>query len=161
MNLSVSENELLAKTIKKLNESGKTVATAESCTGGLLATYLTEISGSSQFYLGGVSCYSNLAKEKILNIPRSTMEQEGAVSQKVCELLAEQVRTLLAADFGLSVTGIAGPLGGSLQKPVGTVWCALSTKDKTESFVLNLSGTRQTIRQTSAFFILNKLYDSL
>jgi nicotinamide-nucleotide amidase len=105
-----------------LFEKKKTVAVAESCTGGLLANKLTNISGSSEYFERGVVAYSNQAKMDILGVPVKTLERFGAVSSETAAAMAEGVKRISSADFGISTTGIAGPTGGSKEKPVGLVY---------------------------------------
>jgi PncC family amidohydrolase len=109
-----------------LVESGKMLAVAESCTGGLIGHRLTQVSGSSAAFLGGVIAYHNSVKEKTLGVPADMLEREGAVSEATALAMAEGVRRLLGADIGLAVTGIAGPTGGTEDKPVGLTYIALS-----------------------------------
>lgn len=103
-----------------------TIATAESCTGGLVASYLTETPGSSSVFPGGVVSYDNLIKERILNVPPTTLETAGAVSAETVRAMASEVRTIMNSTYGIAVSGVAGPSGGSEHKPVGTVWIGLS-----------------------------------
>lgn len=155
-------NAFLANEIYKLLRSqNKSVSSAESCTGGLLATFLTEIPGSSTVYKGGISCYSNESKTKILDIPVSTFETVGAVSKEVAHGLAKNVQSLFESDFGLSITGIAGPDGGTPQKPVGTVWCAIYGKNVENVWKLSLKGTRQMIRMHSSESVLKEFLELL
>ena len=104
----------------------KTLAVAESCTGGLIGHRLTTIAGSSTYFLGGVICYSNDSKVRDLAVPRALIEEHGAVSEEVARTMAEGVRVRFGADCGGAVTGIAGPDGGTAAKPVGTVWIAVA-----------------------------------
>ena len=106
--------------------SGWTLATAESCTGGLLAHLLTEVPGSSEYFSGGIVCYTNEAKVTVAGVPRETLEAHGAVSAQVAVAMAEGVRARLGADVAVAVTGIAGPGGGSEAKPVGLTYVALA-----------------------------------
>lgn len=108
-----------------LTEEGRTVAVAESCTGGGIAQKLTSIPGSSAYFLGGVVAYSNDVKESVLGVPRALLEEHGAVSAPVAQAMAEGVCQRFGADFGLSTTGISGPGGGSPEKPVGLVYIAI------------------------------------
>lgn len=155
-NTSIFErNKELAKDVcNLLRDKGEKVASAESCTGGLLASYLTELPGSSLVYQGGISCYSNFAKSKILSVPTELFESVGAVSQEVVAELAHNVRALLEADYGLGITGIAGPDGGSPNKPVGTVWCGIQGKGIHKEWCVHLIGNRQSIRQQAAQSVL-------
>jgi len=118
---SLEEQILALFTAKRL-----TLATAESCTGGLLADRLTNISGSSNYFLGGVVSYAYSAKETLLGVDRALLERDGAVSETVACQMAEGVRTRLNADVGIGITGVAGPGGGSADKPVGLVWIGLA-----------------------------------
>lgn len=125
-----------------LRADGETLATAESCTGGLISKRLTDISGASDVYLGGAVTYANEAKVKILGVSEDDLKTYGAVSEPVARQMAEGVRALLGADFGISVTGIAGPTGGSEEKPVGTVFVGLASKNGTTVRKLSLSSMR-------------------
>jgi nicotinamide-nucleotide amidase len=107
------------------------MAVAESCTGGLIADRLTDIPGSSAFFERGIVCYSNAAKTSLLGVPEEAIREHGAVSAETARLMAEGVRRIAATDLGLAVTGIAGPSGGTEQKPVGTVHIALSDGETT------------------------------
>lgn len=130
----------------RLAVCGFTLAVAESCTGGLIATRVTEVPGSSVYFKEGVVAYSNEAKVRLLGVPSDLIAEYGAVSAPVAEAMAEGVRLRAATDFGLSVTGIAGPSGGSEDKPVGLVYIALSDDAHTEHRKLLLPGDRQLIR---------------
>jgi nicotinamide-nucleotide amidase len=114
-----------------------TVATAESCTGGLLADRITNISGSSDYYLGGVVSYAYSAKETLLGVDHDLLLREGAVNEAVAMQMARGVRQRMGADVGIGITGIAGPMGGSPDKPVGLVWIGLAGPDveRAERFV--------------------------
>jgi PncC family amidohydrolase len=126
---------------ERINElfkaKGLTIATAESCTGGLLAGALTEVSGSSAYLLGGVVSYSNDAKINLLGVSHAALEEYGAVSEEVARQMARGARERLGSDVGVSVTGVAGPDGGSPEKPVGLVWIGLSDVrgDRAERFI--------------------------
>jgi nicotinamide-nucleotide amidase len=130
----------------RLAVSGFTLATAESCTGGLIAERITEVPGSSVYFREGVVAYSNEAKVRLLGVPSDLIAEYGAVSAPVAEAMADGVRLRADADFGVSVTGIAGPDGGSEDKPVGLVYIALSDDAHTEHRKLLLPGDRQLIR---------------
>ena len=130
----------------RLAVGGFTVATAESCTGGLVAHRLTEVPGSSSYFMEGVVTYSNEAKTRLLGVPAELIEQHGAVSAEVAEAMAEGVKQRAGTDFGLAVTGVAGPGGGSEQKPVGLVYVALADDAHTEHRRLMLPGDRHLIR---------------
>jgi nicotinamide-nucleotide amidase len=124
----------------------KTVAVAESCTGGLLAERLTRTAGSSTYFLGGMVCYSNELKTKLAGVPAPLIEAHGAVSQSVAQALAEGARGRMGATIGVGVTGIAGPSGGSPEKPVGLVFVALADERGTQVREFHLPGTRDRIR---------------
>ncbi len=109
-----------------LSINAKTLATAESCTGGALASKITSLAGASKYFRGGVVAYSNEAKECLLDVAHSTLEQHGAVSEQTVGEMAQGVRERLGADYGVATSGIAGPGGGSPEKPVGTVWMAVA-----------------------------------
>ena len=112
-----------------LAERGLTVAVAESCTGGLIAHRLTNVPGSSAYFLGGVVAYANEVKERVLGVRPETLRRYGAVSRETALEMARRVRRLLGADIALSATGIAGPAGGTPEKPVGLVYVALAAED--------------------------------
>ena len=118
---------------KLLKEKHCTVATAESCTGGKVASLITSISGSSEYYKGSVVSYCNEVKANVLGVSRADLEKYGAVSSTVAEQMASGVRKLLGVDYAVSTTGVAGPTGGSDEKPVGTVWIAVATPKKVVS----------------------------
>ncbi len=127
-----------------LTERGLTVATAESCTGGLIAERFTDVPGSSEYFLGGVVSYSNEAKAAMLGVPESLIAREGAVSEPVVRAMAEGARSRFGSDFVIATSGISGPDGGSAEKPVGLVWIALATRDgiHADSFVFQVDRSR-------------------
>jgi nicotinamide-nucleotide amidase len=130
----------------KLAVGGYTLSVAESCTGGLIAQRLTEVPGSSKYFIEGVVAYANDAKTRTLGVEPILLLEHGAVSAKVAEAMAEGIRKRAGTDFGLSVTGIAGPGGGTEEKPVGLVYIALADDVKTEHRKLKLPGDRQLVR---------------
>ncbi len=138
---------MISKVINKLLESKTTIATAESCTGGLVAKTITDFSGVSEIFCEGYVTYSNAAKIKNLGVNPDTLEQYSAVSRQTAEEMAKGVKLRANADLGVSTTGIAGPGGGTDEKPVGLVYIGVSFKDKTQVEELRLSGTREEIRQ--------------
>lgn len=163
--LYATEDVPIEKTIVDLmTEQGLTVSAAESCTGGLLMQTITSIPGSATVFLGGIVCYSNAMKEKLLNVPHDLLEGEnapGAVSAETAKVLAEQVRMIVDTDFGLSITGVAGP-GYSERKPVGLVYIGISRRGgDTEVLELNLKGNRDTIRLRSTKTVLYHLWRRL
>ncbi|MFD3260996.1 competence/damage-inducible protein A [Paenibacillus lentus] len=150
--------------VDMLTELNLTISCAESCTGGLLMETITSIPGSAAVFHGGIVCYSNEMKEKLLHVPHDMLEGEnapGAVSAETAKVLAEQVRMIVDTDFGLSITGVAGP-GYSERKPVGLVYIAISRRGQdTLVLELNLKGNRETIRIRSTKTILYHLWKQL
>ncbi|MDD5477158.1 MAG: CinA family protein [Candidatus Omnitrophica bacterium] len=143
-------DKILKQVHKKLLRNEKTIAVAESCSGGLLSYLLTDISGSSGYFLLGVVAYSNSSKEIILNIPAQTIARYTAVSSQVAVLMAKNVRKKAKSDLALSITGIAGPTGATANKPAGTVFICLSDKNKNDCRKFSFRGSRQDIRKKSA-----------
>ncbi|MDQ3585191.1 MAG: competence/damage-inducible protein A [Acidobacteriota bacterium] len=141
----------------RLAVGGFTLAVAESCTGGLVSQRLTNVPGSSSYFTEGVVVYSNEAKVRLLNVPFDLIEDFGAVSSQVAEAMAEGVRERAGTDFGIAVTGIAGPGGGTEEKPVGLVYLALSDDAHTEHRKLLLPGDRHLIRWRAAQAALDLL----
>jgi nicotinamide-nucleotide amidase len=145
---------------KLLTERGATLALAESCTGGLLAKRLTDQAGASAFLMEGLVTYSNESKERLLGVPEALLADHGAVSEPVAEAMAQGVRKGVGTDYGLSVTGVAGPDGGSEEKPVGLVFVGISDEEGTAVERLDLSAwrrSREAIRERSA----NRAFDLL
>jgi nicotinamide-nucleotide amidase len=140
-----------------LRDAGLTVAVAESCTGGLIGKRLTEIPGSSDYYLGGVVAYHNRVKTEVLGVVQDLLAHKGAVSEEVAAAMAEGVHRVLGADCTLSTTGIAGPDGGSDQKPVGLVYVGSVVDGVTEVERFRLWGGREQIRERAAFSALDLL----
>ena len=128
-----------------LTERGKTIATAESCTGGKLAALLNKHSGSSVFYKGSVVAYSNEVKENVLKVNRESLELYGAVSKQVVEQMACGAKKILNTDYAIATSGVAGPTGGTPEKPVGTVWIAWATPDNVYSECFHLGKLREQI----------------
>lgn len=146
--------EVIGNLLRKKN---LTIATAESCTGGLLGHQLISVPGSSDYYLGGIQSYSNAAKIKFLGVLPETLEKFGAVSEKTAGQMAAGVRTQFGADIGVSITGIAGPDGGSAEKPVGTVFIGINSEnvDKVKKF--QFSRDRAGNQQLSSQVALNMI----
>ena len=119
---------------RMLTESGKTMSAAESCTGGMISELMTSIPGSSAYYLGSVTSYANSVKTGVLQVPEEIIREHGAVSSECVAKMAEGVRKITGSDFSVATSGIAGPGGGSEQKPVGLVWIAVSSERGTETF---------------------------
>jgi nicotinamide-nucleotide amidase len=142
---------------RSLKEQNMTLALAESCTGGLLAHHVTLIAGSSDYFLGGIVAYANRVKEEILQVRTDTLEKFGAVSQETAREMAVGVKKITGADLALAITGIAGPGGGSPEKPVGTVCFAVAGRDKTLSFQFHFTGNRNTVQTKAAMTGLDLL----
>ena len=128
-----------------LSERHRTLALAESCTGGLISHRITGIAGSSAYYLGGVTSYANDVKVKLLGVTPATLEKYGAVSQETALEMSHGIRERIGADFSLSVTGIAGPSGGTPEKPVGTVWISIAQAKNHEAKLFRFHGDRERI----------------
>jgi len=140
-----------------LLQSGTTIAIAESCTGGLISARLTEIPGVSRVFNRGIISYSNQSKVEDLNVRQETLERFGAVSRETAIEMAVGVRDISGSDLGISVTGIAGPDGGSSEKPVGLVYIALANKDDVECKELKLWGTRNRIRNVTSLYAFDMI----
>ncbi len=137
-----------------LKQSGKTIATAESITGGLIASAFVSVPNSSGWFLQGCVTYSNEAKADRLNVHRETLEKYGAVSKQVAKEMAEGIRVTSKADIGISTTGYAGPTGGDKQNPIGTVYIGISTRSRTAVYRVRLLGSRNRVRRQAAFLAL-------
>ena len=161
MQIPEAVTELLRQIQAKLQLKGETVATAESCTGGLLAYLLTELAGSSAIYQGGVSSYANAVKVSLLGVAMDDIDRFGAVSAPVARAMAEGVKLRTGSTYALALTGIAGPGGGTKAKPVGTVFCGLATPASTQVLPLMLQGDRQAIRWAAAVAALSYLDQAL
>lgn len=151
------KDELPAIVVARLAARGEKVALAESCTGGLLAALLTDVPGASAVLDLGVVAYANAMKERVLGVPAEALAAHGAVSEPVARALAEGARRAANATYGIGITGIAGPSGGTPEKPVGTVHLALSSSHGTEAVVRQYRGDRERIRRQAAFEALNLL----
>lgn len=143
-----------------LRARGLTVATAESCTGGLVGAAITAAAGSSDYYLGGVVAYANAAKVRLLGVDPQDVTTFGAVSAEVARAMAEGARFRLGADVAVSVTGIAGPGGGSPGKPVGLVYIGVATAARVTATRLELAGERAAIRAAAVSAALEALADA-
>jgi nicotinamide-nucleotide amidase len=134
-----------------------TVAIAESCTGGELTNRITDVPGSSNYLLAGIVCYSNEAKSRLVNVSHKTLLQHGAVSAATCDEMAVGARVVADADLGVGITGVAGPAGGTPEKPVGLVFITVSSKLRTLTERCLFTGPRKTIKTRSAQTALNLL----
>ncbi|MEM7549118.1 MAG: competence/damage-inducible protein A [Bacteroidota bacterium] len=149
------KDELYEVIGKVLKEEGKTISTAESCTGGFVASQLTSVPGSSAYFKGSVVAYSNEIKENILSVNSNDLKKHGAVSEEVVKQMAENVREKLGTDIGLSTSGIAGPDGGTESKPVGTIWIAYADKERTIAKKLTLTKKREVNIKYTSIAVLN------
>ncbi len=151
--------------VNELTAARKSVATAESCTGGWVAKSLTDIAGSSACFAYGIVSYSNGAKESILGVSSGTLKQHGAVSEATVGEMVAGVLNLSGADFAVAVSGVAGPSGGSEEKPIGTVWLAWACRHKGKSRYdtrrHNLKGSRDEIRSQSVIIALQGIRERL
>jgi len=144
-----------------LRQRGQRLAVAESCTGGLISHLVTNVAGSSAYFVGGVTAYANEAKVHLLGVHQETLEKFGAVSSETVIEMAHGVRKALAADVGISVSGIAGPDGGTPDKPVGTVWIGLSSPQQEYARHFLWTGDRLDVKEQSAQAALMLLLEYL
>ena len=144
-----------------LIQRGKTLAVAESCTGGVIASKFTAMAGASNYFLGGVVAYANEAKRDILGVSMDDIECFGAVSEVVALEMAEGVRRITGADYAIATTGIAGPTGGSKQKPVGTVWMAIATPEGSRAVMRNSGTDRGQIISRASAYAIEMLYEEI
>ncbi len=145
--MSVHLEEMLGRL---LNEKSLSLAVAESCTGGLVGHLITNIPGSSAYFHGGVIAYANEVKVEVLGVSPTTIESFGAVSKETVLEMAKGSRALLKADIGLSISGIAGPEGGTKEKPVGTVWIGISAPGLDSATLFKFLGDRQSVKEQAA-----------
>lgn len=146
---------------RALEAAGLTIAVAESCTGGLLGGAITEAAGASSYFMGGVISYSDEVKEQLLGVSGDLLKRHGAVSPQVALAMAEGVRKAIGTDLGLSITGIAGPDGGTPEKPVGTAYIALSAHDTHITRAFRFGGDRASNRAEAVGEVLGLLADYL
>ena len=144
-----------------LTARGWWLAVAESCTGGLLGHRITNVPGSSAYFRGGVIAYANQVKRDLLGVPEEVLMAHGAVSRPTVEAMARGVARLLAADVALAISGIAGPGGGTPQKPVGTTWIALYLRGAVEARVFHFTGNRWENKEAAAQAALEWLYEAV
>lgn len=155
------DNDILKKIANLLKQKHLTVATAESCTGGLISHSLTNISGSSVYFDRGIVSYSNNAKMELLGVYKEIFEKYGAVSEQIAKVMAEGVRTKSNVDIGISTTGIAGPTGGTKEKPVGLVYIAVSTTKNVVVKKFQFTGDRLQNKENTCNAALQMLLDTL
>lgn len=152
---SIDGERLEETVVRMLRENNKSISCAESCTGGLLSAKITSVSGASQIFNRGIVSYSNVAKMENLHVPKEVLDEHGAVSRETAQYMAEGVRKVANTDIGVSITGIAGPTGGTKEKPVGLVYIALSTEGKTVVRETRLDGDRDKIRELTCKNVLD------
>ena len=153
------DTDLAAVVLEHARRAGLSLGTAESCTGGLVGGRITEVPGSSDAFTGGVVCYSDRLKTELLGVSPALIAEHGAVSEAVARAMAEGARSRLRVDLAVSVTGIAGPSGGTPEKPVGTVWFAVAAREETEAKRVIFHGSRREIRERAAqtaLFLLDR-----
>lgn len=148
-----------------LKAYGKTLSTAESCTGGMISSLITSVPGSSEYFLGSVTSYANGVKENVLGVPAEIIAEHGAVSSECVAAMAEGVRRITSSDYSVATSGIAGPGGGSEEKPVGTVWIGVSSDNGTETFRLKFNSDRkrniERFSSSALHILLNKIKKEL
>ncbi len=151
--------ELMQRVAETLTEKDLQVATAESCTGGLIGDTLTSVPGSSSYYEGGVISYSNALKQRFLTVAAETLERHGAVSEQTAREMAQGIRAATGVDIGIATTGIAGPGGGTPEKPVGLVYIGLADRDGVTVTRHVFDGTRRENKEATCKLGLQMLLD--
>ena len=154
---ATEDTPFAAVVLQQLKAAGATLALAESCTGGLVGDLLTDIPGSSEVLLLGVVAYSNSAKVQQLGVAQATLDAHGAVSEEVVREMATGARTLAQSTYGLAISGVAGPGGGTPSKPVGTIWLAVAGPQGVRTHLLNLPFERRNNKMVSAYSVLDML----
>ena len=144
-----------------LSERSLTVSTAESCTGGLIAASIVDVAGASKVFVGGAVTYAAKTKTSLLGVPEDLIREKGVVSREVAQAMAEGARRRFATDLAVSVTGVAGPAGGTPETPVGRVFIGLASKDKTLVFREDFSGERDEVRRAAAQTAIRRLCEYL
>lgn len=163
---AITERDVLrraAEAVDALHRAGLRLATAESCTGGLIAKLITDIPGSSDVFWGGIVSYSNDVKKAILGVPEKILSEHGAVSRETALLMADGALDACCVDIAVSTTGIAGPGGGTKEKPVGTVWVAVSCEKRREAHLLSHTENagREAIRLATADYVLRLISETV
>lgn len=155
------DNQLLNKVSERLKTLNLSIATAESCTGGLLAHSLTNISGSSEYFDRGIISYSNQAKQELLNVAEKTLQEHGAVSKQTAKAMAIGIRERSNVDIGISTTGIAGPTGGTKEKPVGLVYIGIADSKHVNVNKFLFSGNRVQNKESTCNAALEMLLNTI
>lgn len=153
--------ELARHIVSRLAASGRTLSVAESCTGGLIGGAVTAIPGSSSAFRGGVIAYANEIKQRVLGVPNDILAAHGAVSAETVRAMADGAAKVTGSDYAVSVSGIAGPEGGTPQKPVGLVFIGLRTPGKTEAFEYRFEGDRESVRLQAAEAALSRVAEAV
>ena len=156
-----AESSIEARLGQRLAEKKFTVAAAESCTGGLVTSRLTDVAGSSAYVMGSIVSYSNDVKEKLVGVQHATLVAHGAVSKETAQEMAEGVRLAIGTDVGLATTGIAGPGGGTAEKPVGLVYTAVATPKGTRVRENHFQGTRTEVKRQASETVLTMALEAL
>lgn len=151
--------EAANRLVELLKTKHKSISTAESCTGGMVSRAITSVAGASGVFGLGICTYSEEMKIKLLNVPDDIIKKHTAVSSQTVTVMAEGVKSLSGSDYSLSVSGIAGPSGGTAENPVGTVWFGFAFGDKAISEKAFFTGNREEIRQQAAAFAIEKIID--
>jgi PncC family amidohydrolase len=152
----------LAKMLgRRLAEKKLILSVAESCTGGMIGTAITAIPGSSEYFFGGVISYSNKVKHSVLGVPEHVLEKKGAVSAETVKAMAKGVQRLCKTDCAIAVSGVAGPGGGTIKKPVGLVYVGIGLGKKVRSFEYRFKGTRQEIRRQAVQAALERMIEEV
>ena len=159
--MNLNNEEILNKISIILKEKNLKIAVAESCTGGLVSHTFTNLSGSSEYFDRGIVTYSNNAKTELLDVSENILEKYGAVSEQVAKAMAKGIRKKSNVDIGISTTGIAGPTGGTEDKPVGLVYIAISTTNNTIVKKYQFSGDRLENKESTCRAALEKLLESI
>lgn len=154
----MEKQEKIQAVIQYFIEQHITVSAAESCTGGMICAAICDCPGVSEIFSRGYITYANEAKEQMLGVPHETLQTHGAVSAETACAMAAGVRRQAVCDVGICATGIAGPGGGTAEKPVGTVYIGISDKFGTDAYLLNLSGPREAIRRGTVQELFARLY---
>jgi nicotinamide-nucleotide amidase len=157
--MNADPDALVKRLAAQLLENRQSVCTAESCTGGLIAKTFTDLAGSSNWFERGFVTYSNAAKREMLGVPHSVIDDYGAVSEAVANAMASGALRHSEADYAVAVTGVAGPDGGSEEKPVGTVWIAVASKDQVSARLHRFDGDRQAVREATLQAAIRALLD--
>ena len=154
-------NSLVSEIAKLLAERGETLSTAESCTGGMIASSIVNVSGASSFFKGGACTYWNEAKHNILGVPQRILDKYTEVSEETALAMAEGARQIYNTDRAVSTTGVAGPNGGTPGKPVGFVWMGVASNCKKIALNVKFSGNREEIREKTVFKVLTLLRNAI